>query len=93
MIDARNQWKNHVQSQLAVGGGSLFKFIASQDKTHLNVSLQQMKGDNCCTEQFFQGHLETWSNLWNPKNTTPDEVNELIKEVKKESYEELANKF
>ena len=36
---AAGQWKSYVKTQLACGGGSLFRHISKQDKEHLNVDI------------------------------------------------------
>ncbi len=36
---AAGQWKSYVKTQLACGGGSLFRHISKQDKEHRNVDI------------------------------------------------------
>ena len=35
-VEARNQWKKYVATQLALGGGKLYKFVSRQDTEFLN---------------------------------------------------------
>ena len=60
--------------QLAVGGGTLFKYISKVDKQSLNVSWAASKGSNNSPEEFLQQQAPKWASLWAPPGSEDDKL-------------------
>ena len=43
-----HSWQNFVRTELAKGGGLLFKYIAKEDKAYLKIDLDKFGGDEFC---------------------------------------------
>ena len=79
--NARAKWKEHVNNQLELGGGSLFKYVSMREKQHLSVGISG--GTECDPSRFICDEHGRWSALWYPEDTTPGDVHELIGELNK----------
>ena len=69
MNELNRKWKNYVKQQMDAGGAQLFKYIARNDKSVLNVSYDT-HGQGCSTPgQFLKQQAKLWNSYWNPNNT------------------------
>ena len=78
---ARAKWKEHVNKQMAMGGGKLFKYVSVDSKHHLTVGIKG--GTDCDPSRFIVDEHGKWSALWNPDSSTDDDVNELMEALDK----------
>ena len=67
-------WRQFVLQQLAVGGGTLFKYISKVDKQFLNVNWAASKGNNNSPEEFLQSQTDKWTSLWSPIGSEEDKI-------------------
>ena len=78
---ARAKWKDHVNGQLAIGGGSLFKYVSMNEKSYLTVGVAG--GPDCSPSKFVMDEHNKWSALWNPEDMQPAQIDELMGELNK----------
>ena len=66
--EASKQFRSYVRSELSKGGGSLFKYISSEDKAFLNVQWDTQGGVDLTPKLFLDKQLDKWSSLWAPSD-------------------------
>ena len=76
--NAFKTWISHVKSQLGKGGGSLFAYVSKQDKTHLNVNVSSLGGDDYSPDRFLDKQRAEWSGLWAPDPTGNEHANVAV---------------
>ena len=59
-------YRQHVKREFSIGGGELFKQIASQDKEFLRVTHETHGGGATNPEEFLDKQKDVWSKFWNP---------------------------
>ena len=69
VLDRTNAFQQHVREQLAVGGGTLFKYISKLDKEYLNVDYKMRSDANFgnSPEPFLIAQCENFLKFWRPK--------------------------
>lgn len=68
MNTIKNKSKVVVKGELALRGGTLFKFAADMEKAFPNVSLDP-NGNFGNLEKALQEQNSSWESYWNPKMT------------------------
>ena len=63
-IESRNKWTKHVREQLSLGGGKLFKYISSEEKSFLNISLSDFPQFENSPQAFLDSQTDTWAKYW-----------------------------
>ena len=56
--------KSHVREQLAKGGGSMFQYIPSEEKSYLNVSLTSYPQHANSPDSFVSAQRTDWQQYW-----------------------------
>ena len=82
---AAGQWKSYVKTQLACGGGSLFKHISKQDKAHLNVDITDT-GTVVDPDAFLCKQTSAWKELWCPDNVQQDILSVLLHHFRADAF-------
>ena len=63
-LESRNKWTKHVREQLSLGGGKLFKYISSEEKSFLNISLSDFPQYENSPQAFLDSQTNTWAQYW-----------------------------
>ena len=53
-----------MREQLSLGGGKLFKYISSEEKAYLNVTLADYPQFDNSPQAFLNNQSDTWAKYW-----------------------------
>ena len=90
IVKSTAQWKEHVRLQLARGGGTLFNFIAKQDKQHLNADITNTPGNLIDPDVFLSRQTQIWKELWHPSDEVANIVSVLLHHFRADAISDLA---
>ena len=74
VTEQMHSWQNFVRTELAKGGGLLFKYIAKEDKAYLKIDLDKFGGDEFNPSKIIAEQANTWSQYWAPKGVEGDKT-------------------